>query len=45
MLRDQHLLDEVDIILPTGESVRFRLHGQELCSDSARCYVDQRCRR
>jgi cobalt-precorrin-5B (C1)-methyltransferase len=39
MLRDQQLLDEADIILPTGESVRFRLHGQELCSDSARCYV------
>jgi len=39
MLRDQQLLDEVDIILPTGELVRFRLHGQELCSESARCYV------
>ncbi|MDD2338045.1 MAG: cobalt-precorrin-5B (C(1))-methyltransferase CbiD [Geobacteraceae bacterium] len=39
MLRDQLLLDEVDIILPTGETVRFRLHGQELCSDRARCYV------
>ncbi len=39
MLRDQQLLDETDIILPTGESVRFRLHGQELSADSARCYV------
>ncbi len=39
MLRDQHLLDEADIILPTGESVRFRLHGQELSGDTARCYV------
>jgi cobalt-precorrin-5B (C1)-methyltransferase len=39
MLRDQQLIDEADIILPTGESVRFRLHGQELSRDSARCYV------
>jgi cobalt-precorrin-5B (C1)-methyltransferase len=39
MLRDQQLLDEADIILPTGESVRFRLHGQELSRDTARCYV------
>ena len=39
MLRDQQLLDETDIILPTGESVRFRLHGQELSADTARCYV------
>jgi cobalt-precorrin-5B (C1)-methyltransferase len=39
MLRDQHLIDEADIILPTGETVRFRLHGQELSRDSARCYV------
>ncbi len=39
MLRDQQLIDEADIILPTGESVRFRLHGQELSRDRARCYV------
>ena len=39
MLRDQHLIDEADIILPSGETVRFRLHGQELSRDSARCYV------
>lgn len=39
MLRDQHLIDEADIILPSGESVRFRLHGQELSRDRARCYV------
>jgi len=39
MLRDQHLIDEADIILPSGETVRFRLHGQELSRNSARCYV------
>jgi cobalt-precorrin-5B (C1)-methyltransferase len=39
MLRDQQLLDEAEIILPTGQSVRFRLHGQQFCSNSARCYV------
>jgi len=39
MLRDQQVLDEAEIILPTGESVRFRLHGQELSADTARCYV------
>lgn len=39
MLRDQQLLDEAEIILPTGQSVRFRLHGQQFCRNSARCYV------
>jgi cobalt-precorrin-5B (C1)-methyltransferase len=39
MLRDQQLLDETDIILPTGETVRFRLHGQEFSGNTARCYV------
>jgi len=39
MLRDQQLLNEADIILPTGETVRFSLHGQELNADTARCYV------
>lgn len=39
MLRDQQVLDEAEIILPTGETVRFRLHGQELSADTARCYV------
>jgi len=39
MLRDQQLLDEVEIILPTGELARFRLHGQKLNNGSARCFV------
>jgi cobalt-precorrin-5B (C1)-methyltransferase len=39
MLRDQHLIDEAEIILPTGECVSFRLHGQELSGNTARCYV------
>ncbi|MDD2320142.1 MAG: cobalt-precorrin-5B (C(1))-methyltransferase CbiD [Geobacteraceae bacterium] len=39
MLRDQHLLEEVEIILPTGDIARFRLHGQHFASDNARCFV------
>ena len=39
MLRDQHLLDEVDIILPRGETARFRLHGQIFTRNSADCFV------
>jgi cobalt-precorrin-5B (C1)-methyltransferase len=39
MLRDQHLHDEVDIILPRGETVRFRLHGQLFTQNSAVCFV------
>ena len=39
MLRDQQLLDEVEIILPTGKTARFRLHGQKLNNASARCFV------
>ena len=39
MLRDQHLHDEVDIILPRGETARFRLHGQVFTHNSADCFV------
>ncbi len=39
MLREQRLVDEVDINLPAGETVRFRLHGQRLSDDGASCYV------
>jgi cobalt-precorrin-5B (C1)-methyltransferase len=39
MLRDQHLLDEAEIILPNGETATFRLHGQSFTLNSACCYV------
>lgn len=39
MLRDQAMVDEVEITLPRGETVRFRLHGQAFGPDAASCYV------
>ena len=39
MLRDQALVDAVDLNLPTGETARFTLHGQQLTDTSASCYV------
>ncbi|NMC73062.1 MAG: cobalt-precorrin-5B (C(1))-methyltransferase, partial [Geobacteraceae bacterium] len=39
MLRDQALLDKVEIVLPRGETVRFRLQGQEFDRDAASCFV------
>jgi len=39
MLRDQATVDEVDIVLPRGETVRFRLHGQAFDRDAASCFV------
>ena len=39
MLREQQILDEVEIILPASEIARFRLHGQKLVNDTASCYV------
>jgi cobalt-precorrin-5B (C1)-methyltransferase len=39
MLRDQRLLDEVEINLPNGSQVRFRLHGQQLTASGATCFV------
>jgi len=39
MLRDQKILDEVEICLPGGEAVTFRLHGQRLTETGATCYV------
>jgi cobalt-precorrin-5B (C1)-methyltransferase len=39
MLRDQKLLDEVEICLPGGEAVTFALHGQRLTETGATCYV------
>ncbi|NVO00206.1 MAG: cobalamin biosynthesis protein CbiD [Geobacteraceae bacterium] len=39
MLREQRLVDAVEIILPTGASARFTLHGQILGKSSASCFV------
>ncbi|HEY6008937.1 MAG TPA: cobalt-precorrin-5B (C(1))-methyltransferase [Geobacteraceae bacterium] len=39
MLRDQLAADEVELILPTGEAARFRLHGQRFSAAAASCYV------
>jgi cobalt-precorrin-5B (C1)-methyltransferase len=39
MLREQQILDEVEIILPASEIARFRLHGQKLVKGTASCYV------
>jgi cobalt-precorrin-5B (C1)-methyltransferase len=39
ILREQRLVDEIDLILPTGELVVFPLHGQDLRADGASCYV------
>jgi cobalt-precorrin-5B (C1)-methyltransferase len=39
MLREQQIMDEVEIILPASETARFRLHGQKLVDDTASCYV------
>lgn len=39
MLRDGHLLDEVEVILPGGELVTFQLHDQQLNGNCASCTV------
>lgn len=39
MLRDQAMVEQVEITLPRGETVRFRLHGQAFDRDAATCYV------
>lgn len=39
MLRDQHLVEEVEILLPSGETARFRLHGQHFSYGTASCFV------
>jgi cobalt-precorrin-5B (C1)-methyltransferase len=39
MLREQAIVDEVAINLPTGATVSFTLHGQQLLADRACCYV------
>jgi len=39
MLREQQIVDEVEIILPASETARFRLHGQKIVGDTASCFV------
>jgi len=39
MLREQLLIDEVEINLPIGSAASFRLHGQKLTATGAACYV------
>lgn len=39
MLREQRLVDEVEITLPRGETARFRLQGQTFDERSASCHV------
>jgi len=41
MLREQQIVDEVEIILPASETASFRLHGQKLENDTASCFVIQ----
>jgi cobalt-precorrin-5B (C1)-methyltransferase len=43
MLREQQIVDEVEIILPASETARFRLYGQKLIDDTASCYVFKDC--
>jgi cobalt-precorrin-5B (C1)-methyltransferase len=39
MLRDQRLVEDVELHLPSGDTVRFQLRGQTLRTDAASCYV------
>jgi cobalt-precorrin-5B (C1)-methyltransferase len=39
MLRDRRIVEEVEITLPLGETVRFRLHGQKIGEGAASCHV------
>jgi len=39
MLRDQVLIDEVELTLPCGVTARFQLKGCELHDNTASCYV------
>ncbi|MEA5113105.1 MAG: cobalt-precorrin-5B (C(1))-methyltransferase CbiD [Geobacteraceae bacterium] len=39
MIREQRIVDEVEIVLPRGECARFRLHGQAFTRDSSSCFV------
>jgi cobalt-precorrin-5B (C1)-methyltransferase len=39
MLREQQIVDEVELTLPVGVTARFRLNGQKVGKDIASCYV------
>jgi len=39
MLREQRLVDAVEIMLPTGSPATFKLHGQTLSDRSSSCFV------
>lgn len=39
MLREQRIVEEVELVLPRGERVIFRLHGQEFDAGAASCFV------
>ncbi|SNB46978.1 cobalt-precorrin-5B (C(1))-methyltransferase [Geobacter sp. DSM 9736] len=39
MLRDQELVHQVELNLPTGETALFPLHGQQLQAGGASCFV------
>lgn len=39
MLREQQIVDEVELTLPVGVTARFRLQGQKVGKDIASCYV------
>jgi len=39
MLREQRLLDAVELALPSGDVVTFALHGQRFDTDQAHCFV------
>ena len=39
MLRDQRLVEEVELHLPSGETVNFPLRGQAIHRDAASCFV------
>jgi len=39
MLREQRLVDTVEIMLPTGVPASFKLHGQTLTDRSSSCFV------
>lgn len=39
MLRDQMMVEGVELMLPCGETARFALHGGRLWDNTASCYV------
>ena len=39
MLREQEIAEEVELTLPAGVTARFCLHGQNIGTNTASCYV------